>query len=239
MNSKLDEALLRSLHARLDALAIPPIDLNRIAARPVARESRTLPRYAVALAACAAIALTVFATSGSVKAFGTAIRLNFTRDQGMILARFLGYKHPVSLTITDEVTYKGATLEQARRELPFPVVTPGWLPSGFHPSSVELGGDRTLALTYGPAHGKHNRSMAAISFIESVAKAGQRTRDTSGGFSAHMNKNGTLKDAHLLDPQRYVGSEFSVGRTHVVASIVNVKNARSVMQALKASMRSR
>jgi hypothetical protein len=239
MKNQLDEALPRSLHARLDALEIPPIDLYRIAARPVAREPRTLPRYAVALAACAVIALTVFATSDSVKALGSSIRVNLTRDQGMILAKLFGYKRPVHMTLTDEVTYKGTTLERARRELPFPVITPGWLPPGFHPSSVELGGDRSVVLTYVPTSEKHDWSRTAISLTERVAKPGQRSRDTSGGFSAHFNPNGTLSNAHLNDPQRYVGSEFSVGRTHLVASIQNMKNARSVMQALKASMRSR
>jgi hypothetical protein len=233
MNDQLEEKIAASLRVRLDELAVPALDLGQIASRSRAvLPKRAFRRSSLTVAACAAIALIVFITSGSASALVAKIRLTYHLSSDVMFRAF-GTHHRGRIEVTD--VFKDTTIAQARRELPFPVVTPAALPPGFRLLSVQTGVDKTLSLDYASAPRK-GHAQSRISIIERPSKAHDRTRDTSGGLGFSGGPNVTMRNVHFFDPKRYTGSEFTIGRTHVFAQFSDFDDALEVMKRFKASM---
>jgi len=197
MKNRNDAALSRALRDRLDALEIPPPNLERIGARV----SAPVPRYPQ------------WRRHGIAFAAGVAIGV-------VVMARFWGTGPDGK---TERLVYKPTTLEQARHDLPFPVVTPAVLPAGFHLQSVAIGADQSVHLVFG----KDDSALEAAPGIHVTERASAIADQLAGDTGA----------AGVRRPDgKSLVSSFTVGNTHVNASFIDLDNSRSVARAFKASM---
>jgi hypothetical protein len=236
MNVQLEEKIAGSLHERLGALAVPELELAQISGRShAAIPSRKYRQPMLVFATCAAIALVIFITSGSANALAAKMNLTFLIPTD-VMARVFGKHHRGRIELVYDSTYKDSTLAQARRELPFPIVTPAALPTGFHLQSVQTGPNKSVALYYVSAYHKGHAS-SRIDVVERAPKANDRTRDIAeGGFSFSGGSDGAIRNATVNDPKRYRVLEFTVGRTYVHATFNDFDKIREIMQKFKTAM---
>jgi hypothetical protein len=241
MKDRLEAALTRALHGRIDGIDVPPPDIERIAARhdgpaPVRSQWR---RHAITLAAGAAIGAAVYATGAQVSAVSMTVH-DRIRASFLAMEHFLGV--PMEHRKIDIIDYKESTLAAVRHEVPFPVVTPATLPTGFHLRSVSLGDDRSVELIFT----KGGRLSVVQPGIHVIESASQRLSGPShkikvsalpkAGFSMSVNPDGSIRATRQLDAARFSSSTFNIGGTRVDASFINLDNPQGIAREFRAAM---